>query len=112
MKRGFPLAYYAIDACHETSASPREKPRAPNISPAALFRSVESWTPTLLLNEADSFLCENEELHGLLNGGYTRPSSFVVRVVGEELVPRQFSTRGRGAKGSGFPASPRNPQIA
>ena len=40
---------------------------ASNISPAALFRCIESWQPTLLLDETYTFLRENEELRGIVN---------------------------------------------
>jgi len=39
---------------------------ASNISPAALFRSIDAWSPTLLIDEADTFLPRNEELRGSL----------------------------------------------
>lgn len=31
------------------------------ISPAALFRSMDKWTPTLLIDEVDTFLRDNED---------------------------------------------------
>jgi len=34
---------------------------ASNISPAALFRVVEAWKPTLMIDEADAFMRDNEE---------------------------------------------------
>ncbi|MEZ5544759.1 MAG: hypothetical protein R3F10_06175 [Lysobacteraceae bacterium] len=40
-----------------------------NISPAALFRAVDAWQLTLIIDEADAFLKENEELGGILNSG-------------------------------------------
>jgi putative DNA primase/helicase len=33
---------------------------AANISSAAVFRSIERWKPTLLVDEADTFLCQND----------------------------------------------------
>jgi Protein of unknown function (DUF3631) len=63
-----------------------------NISPASLFRIVEKYTPTLLVDEADSFLRDKEELRGILNSGHTRDAAFVVRTVGDENEPRRFST--------------------
>jgi Protein of unknown function (DUF3631) len=47
--------------------------------------------PTLLIDEADTFLPENEELRGILNAGH-RQGGFVIRTVGEEFEPRRFST--------------------
>ncbi len=47
--------------------------------------------PTLLIDEADTFLPENEELLGILNSGHRRGGS-VLRTVGEEFEPPSFST--------------------
>jgi putative DNA primase/helicase len=65
---------------------------ASNISPAAVFRVIESRRPTLLIDEADSFMNENEQLRGLINCGHTRTSAYVVRTVGDDHDPVQFST--------------------
>lgn len=65
--------------------------QASHATPPALFRVVESSRPTLLLDELDSFLKENEELRGMLNSGHSR-AGCVLRVVGEDLEPRAFST--------------------
>jgi hypothetical protein len=65
---------------------------ASNISAAALFRTVEAWTPTLLIDEADTFLAEREELRGILNAGHTRSTAQVVRTVGDDHEPRVFGT--------------------
>jgi Protein of unknown function (DUF3631) len=65
-----------------------------NISPAALFRSIEKFSPTLILDEADTFLTDNEEARGVINSGHTRQTAFVIRTVGDEHEPRRFSTFG------------------
>ncbi|MFM0382846.1 DUF3631 domain-containing protein [Paraburkholderia dipogonis] len=70
---------------------------ASNITPAALFRAIEAWRPTLLIDEADAFMRENEELRGLLNCGHTRDSAFVVRTVGDDHMPKQFFVWGAKA---------------
>ena len=62
-----------------------------NASAAAIFRVVELQRPTLLIDEADTFLPENEELRGILNSGH-RQGGAVIRTVGEEFEPRSFST--------------------
>lgn len=41
-----------------------------NASPAAIFRAIEAWKPTLLLDEADTWMKQNEELAGILNSGH------------------------------------------
>ena len=65
-----------------------------NISPAALFRTIEKYTPTLLLDEADVYLNQNEELRALINAGHTRETAFVLRTVGDDHEPKRFSTWG------------------
>lgn len=70
---------------------------ASNISPAAMFRAVEAWRPTLLIDEADSFVRTNEELRGIVNAGHSRESAYVVRVVGENFTPTRFSVWGAKA---------------
>lgn len=65
-----------------------------SITPAAMFRAIEQWKPTLLVDEADAFLKKNEELRGVINSGHTRGSAYVIRAAGDgaDLEPRVFST--------------------
>ena len=70
---------------------------ASSISPAALFRTIDAWQPTLLIDEADAFMKDNEELRGLLNSGHTRDSAYVIRTVGENFTPTKFNTWGAKA---------------
>lgn len=65
---------------------------ASNITPAALFRAVEKYRPTLLIDEADTFLREREELRGILNSGHTRTTAYVVRTVGDNHEAATFKT--------------------
>jgi putative DNA primase/helicase len=65
---------------------------ASNISAPALFRYIEAEQPTLLIDEADSFLKDNEELRGILNSGHSREAAFVIRCEGDDMTPRKFST--------------------
>lgn len=62
-----------------------------NVTSAALFRCIDEWKPTLLLDEADTFLRDNEELRGILNAGHTRASAYVIRLCGNDYEPRRFS---------------------
>jgi putative DNA primase/helicase len=55
---------------------------------------IESAQPTLLIDEADSFARDNEELRGILNSGHTRDAAFVIRTEGDDHEPRRFSTWG------------------
>jgi hypothetical protein len=58
-----------------------------NISAAATFRTIEAVRPTLLIDEADTFLSENEELRGILNSGH-RKGGQVIRTVGDDFEVR------------------------
>jgi phage/plasmid primase-like uncharacterized protein len=62
-----------------------------NISTAALFRSVDYCKPTLLVDEVDTFLKFNVEIHGILNAGHERDSAFVLRVEGENRDVKKFN---------------------
>ena len=86
--------------CGKTSAlivlyyiTPRSE-LASNISPSAMFRYIEDVRPTLLIDEADSFLKDNEELRGILNSGHTKAAANVIRnvEVNGQHKPRRFST--------------------
>lgn len=63
-----------------------------NITPAAVFRAIEAWHPTLLIDEADTFLRNSDELRGVLNSGHTRETAYVIRTVGDNHQPRRFCT--------------------
>jgi len=63
-----------------------------SVTPAAVFRVIEAKRPTLVIDEADTFLPDNEVLRGILNSGHSRPTAFVLRTVGDEFEPRKFST--------------------
>jgi putative DNA primase/helicase len=78
-----------------TYLTPRSE-LAANVSTASIFRYIEAEHPTLLIDEADSFLSENEEMRGILNSGHTKAGASVVRVVeeGGEHVTKRFSTWG------------------
>ena len=53
---------------------------AANISPSALFKVIQETSPTLLIDEADTFLERRDELAGILNAGYRKDNAYVVRV--------------------------------
>jgi putative DNA primase/helicase len=63
-----------------------------NISAAALFRAIDKWRPTVLIDEADSFVGENDELRNVVNSGHQRAAAYVIRAVGEDYEPKRFGT--------------------
>jgi len=60
-----------------------------SITKAALFRVIEMYHPTLLIDESDTFVGEDEELRGMLNHGHKYDGT-VTRTVGEDHQPRKF----------------------
>src|SRR5713101_2563034 len=75
-----------------TAALAKRALAAANITAAALYRTVEHFTPTLIVDEADTFLLNNLALRGIINSGHARATACVVRSIGHE--PRLFSTWG------------------
>jgi putative DNA primase/helicase len=65
---------------------------AANVTPATVFRAIDYWLPTMLIDEMDTFLSDKSELRGVLNSGHTRAQAYVVRCVGDDHVPKPFST--------------------
>lgn len=67
----------------------------PNCSPSAVFRECDAHQPTLLIDEAETFI-DNEELRGVLNAGY-KSGAYVVRVERDgngTFVPMRYNTFG------------------
>ena len=67
--------------------------RTENVTTAVLFRLVDAHRPTLLVDEADTFLAANEELRGALNAGHRRGGRHL-RCEGDDNEVRAFSTFG------------------
>ncbi|MEA1994916.1 MAG: DUF3631 domain-containing protein, partial [Campylobacterota bacterium] len=67
---------------------------ASNISPSAVFRTIEKYKPTLLLDEADVGVAGNEELRGIINAGHTKRTAYVIRTGSKEtnFEPERFNT--------------------
>ncbi len=57
---------------------------------AALFRVIDLLQPTILLDEADTYLRDDEEMRGLVNAGVA-PGGQALRCVGETQEPRAFA---------------------
>ena len=71
----------------------RRPKRAGSISPAALFRVVEQFQPTILLDETEKYIEHGSDLHALLNEGHCKGGT-VLRVLGEKSELREFSVFG------------------
>jgi hypothetical protein len=76
-----------------------------SISGPALFRSIEKWQPTFVIDEADDALVDNPDLKSVINSGWTRGSS-VIRCDPETNDPKPYSTfcpKALGMKGRKLP---------
>jgi hypothetical protein len=62
-----------------------------SVTAASVFRVIEACRPTLLIDEADTFLPNSDELRGVINSGH-RKGGTVIRTVGDDHEPRMFST--------------------
>ena len=71
----------------------RRAKRAGSISPPALFRTIEQFQPTVLLDETEKYVEHGSDLHALLNEGHCKGGA-VLRVLGEKLELREFSVFG------------------
>jgi hypothetical protein len=69
--------------------------RASNATPAVVFRTIEAYHPTLLLDEYDTYLSGREDFRGILNSGHTKHGAFVLRCDTSndgDYAPQPFST--------------------
>jgi putative DNA primase/helicase len=83
----------------------RRSVRSVGISAAALYRAVEKWKPTIMVEEADTAFVENDDLRQVVNSGWTRGDG-VLRCDGENNDPYLFPTfcpKAIGMKGRKLP---------
>jgi putative DNA primase/helicase len=75
------------------------------ITAAALYRSIEKWLPTIIVDEGDTVLVDNEDLRAVINSGWTRGQG-VIRCDPDTHEPRLFKTfcpKAIGMKGQKLP---------
>lgn len=65
--------------------------RTSNITSAALFRSIEEFDPTLLIDESDSFIKGNENMRGIINSGFNA-NDYIIRCDPATRKPVKFSS--------------------
>jgi Protein of unknown function (DUF3631) len=61
------------------------------VSAAALYRSIEKWNPTFVVDEADDAFIDNPDLRQVINSGWTRGQG-VMRCDPDTNEPRRFPT--------------------
>lgn len=68
---------------------------ASNASLSAMFRAIDSWGPTLMIDEADTFFRDNADLHGMVNAGYKRGGTVLrAETAGDSFEPKIFPVYG------------------
>jgi Protein of unknown function (DUF3631)/Domain of unknown function (DUF3854) len=65
---------------------------ASNISAAAIYRIIGEDCPCLTLDEADSYMQEDEAMRGIINSGHERQMAFVLRVINDKGDVGRFPT--------------------
>jgi hypothetical protein len=70
--------------------------QAANSTASFIFRAIAAWQVTLVIDEGDTFLRDNEELKGIINAGHTRANAFVGRSVAKDgdFQPTLFTVWG------------------
>jgi hypothetical protein len=61
-----------------------------SISGPALFRSIEKWQPTFVIDEADDALVDNQDLKSVINSGWTVGRASFVAI--PDYDPKPYST--------------------
>lgn len=54
---------------------------AANLTAATIFRVIEASRPTLLIDEADTFLRDSDEIRGVISAGHCRATATVLRTI-------------------------------
>ena len=95
------LAVYSpVKRCGKTTllrvlaAGVKDASPGSNLTPAVVYRVIDRYRPCLLIDEADTFLKDNQELQGIINSGHTKDTAYVWRVTGDNHDPTKFSTWG------------------
>lgn len=73
----------------------RQPVLASHFTKSSIYRLIEQYRPTLLIDEADTYLKTNHELIGILNSGHTRDGQVVVNVRDDptsDWTPKIFAT--------------------
>jgi hypothetical protein len=65
---------------------------ASNVTAAAVYGAIAAWRPTLLVDEADTFMARDEALRGVVNSSHTRAGAFVLRASLPGKEPVRLST--------------------
>lgn len=63
-----------------------------NITSAGIFRAIDALHPTMLIDEADTYMNGNSEIRGVINAGFKRGGNIMRNVETKgNYIPRQFN---------------------
>ena len=74
---------------------------ASNVTAPSFFRVIARIQPTLLIDEADTFLTGNDELRGIINASYCRKTAFVLRAINPGAPAGGMAGNGNGHTATG-----------
>jgi hypothetical protein len=64
-----------------------------NLSTAVIYRLIEETQPTLIMDEADTFVAgSSSDMTGIINSGHAQNRAFVYRCGEKDFKPMKFST--------------------
>ena len=64
-----------------------------NVSQAVIYRVIDKEQPTLIIDEADTFLAGgNTEMTGIINSGHSKSKAKILRCAGDGHDVKEFST--------------------
>lgn len=92
------LAHSPVKRCGKTtlmstvSALANRSLMTSNVTTAAIFRLIDEVHPTLLIDEADTFIHNSAEMAGIINSGHSKDGASVVRLVSDDHKPKRFNT--------------------
>jgi hypothetical protein len=66
---------------------------ASNMSPSVLYRLIDRDHPTLIIDEAETYI-KREDVRGILDGSHTRAGARTIRNIGDNHEPAWFETFG------------------
>ena len=64
-----------------------------NVSTAVIYRTIDTAQPTLILDEADTFVVNSaSDMTGIINSGHAKNRAYVMRCDGDSHTPTRYST--------------------
>ena len=85
---------------------------ASNVTVGALFRAIDTCRPTLLIDEADTFLAGNTTMRGVINSGNTWRTAYVLRMSKSKQSRDRLPAVGGAKEGEGATQNRNSPSSS